>query len=129
MVKCFFCCRRIVSIFLLGTGKSVLLREIIKALQKKYRKIPEAVAITASTGMCSAGFTSSPQSVPLTMNVSGIASCNIGGVTVHSFAGIGLGVESAEQLAVKVKRNKKASSRWLRTRVLIIDEGVCTISV
>ena len=58
------------------------------------------------------------------MNVSGIASCNIGGVTVHSFAGIGLGVESAEQLAVKVKRNKKASSRWLRTRVLIIDEGV-----
>ncbi|KAI5999354.1 hypothetical protein F5J12DRAFT_724499 [Pisolithus orientalis] len=35
-----------------GTGKSVLLREIIKSLQKRYCKSPDAVAITASTGMC-----------------------------------------------------------------------------
>lgn len=54
----------------------------------------------------------------------GIAACNIGGVTVHSFAGIGLGIESAEDLAVKIKKNKKASARWLRTKVLIIDEGM-----
>ena len=33
-----------------GTGKSVLLREIIKALRKKYVSIPDAVAVTASTG-------------------------------------------------------------------------------
>ncbi|KII87390.1 hypothetical protein PLICRDRAFT_113165 [Plicaturopsis crispa FD-325 SS-3] len=33
-----------------GTGKSVLLREIIKTLRKKYVKSPDAVAITASTG-------------------------------------------------------------------------------
>ncbi|KAL1743257.1 hypothetical protein HDZ31DRAFT_9410, partial [Schizophyllum fasciatum] len=33
-----------------GTGKSVLLREIIKSLRKKHLKIPDAVAITASTG-------------------------------------------------------------------------------
>ncbi|KAL1708401.1 hypothetical protein EV121DRAFT_172881, partial [Schizophyllum commune] len=33
-----------------GTGKSVLLREIIKSLRKKHSKIPDAVAITASTG-------------------------------------------------------------------------------
>ncbi|KAI5118403.1 hypothetical protein M0805_007537 [Coniferiporia weirii] len=84
-----------------GTGKSVLLREIIKTLRKKYVSAPDAVAITASTG---------------------IAACNIGGVTVHSFSGIGLGIETAEQLATKVKRNKKAMSRWLRTKVLIIDE-------
>jgi hypothetical protein len=54
---------------------------------------------------------------------SGIAACNIGGVTIHSFAGIGLGIESAEDLVTKIKKNKKASTRWLRTKVLIIDEG------
>lgn len=53
----------------------------------------------------------------------GIAACNIGGVTIHSFAGIGIGIEDAEKLADKIKKNKKASARWLRTKVLIIDEG------
>ncbi|KAF8626589.1 hypothetical protein AX15_004789 [Amanita polypyramis BW_CC] len=84
-----------------GTGKSVLLREIIKALRKKHVKAPDAVAITASTG---------------------IAACNIGGVTIHSFAGIGLGIEKAEELARKVRLNKRATLRWLRTKILIIDE-------
>ncbi|KAJ1306990.1 hypothetical protein OPQ81_007970 [Rhizoctonia solani] len=84
-----------------GTGKSVLLREIIKALRKKYGKTQDAVAITASTG---------------------IAACNIGGVTLHSFSGIGIGEGTPENLAVKIKRNKNASSRWLRCKVLIIDE-------
>ncbi|KAJ7655719.1 hypothetical protein DFH06DRAFT_992481 [Mycena polygramma] len=40
-----------------GTGKSVLLREIIKTLKKKHSKAADAVAITASTG--------EPSSVPL----------------------------------------------------------------
>lgn len=84
-----------------GTGKSVLLREIIKALRKKHAKSSDAVAITASTG---------------------IAACNIGGVTLHSFAGIGMGAENVEDLCKKIKRNKKAITRWLRTKVLIIDE-------
>ncbi|KAH9165095.1 PIF1-like helicase-domain-containing protein [Lactarius sanguifluus] len=85
-----------------GTGKSVLLREIIKTLRKEYVRTPEAVAVTASTG---------------------IAACNIGGVTIHSFAGIGLGIESADDLAKKIEKNRKASSRWNRAKVLIIDEG------
>ena len=33
-----------------GTGKSVLLREIVRTLRKKHVKTPDAVAITASTG-------------------------------------------------------------------------------
>ena len=33
----------------------------------------------------------------------GIAACNVGGVTVHSFAGIGLGHGSADELYKKVK--------------------------
>ncbi|CAE7183572.1 unnamed protein product [Rhizoctonia solani] len=84
-----------------GTGKSVLLREIIKALRKKHGKAQDAVAITASTG---------------------IAACNIGGVTLHSFGGIGIGEGTPESLAMKVKKNKNALSRWLRCKVLIIDE-------
>jgi ATP-dependent DNA helicase PIF1 len=54
----------------------------------------------------------------------GIAACNIGGITIHSFAGIGLGIESAENLAKKIKvRDRKAFNRWARIKVLIIDEG------
>ena len=35
---------------MIGTGKSVLLREIIKTMRKRYATAPDAVAITASTG-------------------------------------------------------------------------------
>lgn len=84
-----------------GTGKSVLLREIIAALRKKYTKEPDRVAVTASTGL---------------------AACNIGGVTLHSFSGIGLGKESAEDLVKKIRRNPKAKQRWLRTKILVVDE-------
>lgn len=44
------------------------------------------------------------------------------GVTLHSFAGIGLGKEAVPELVKKIKRNQKAKQRWLRTKVLIIDE-------
>lgn len=64
-----------------GTGKSVLMREIIKKLRDKYRKEPDRVAVTASTGL---------------------AACHIEGVTLHSFAGIGLGKEPAKELVKKV---------------------------
>jgi PIF1 helicase. len=108
----------------LGTGKSVLLREIIKTLRKKHTKNPDAVAITASTGPSRLCFCH-PSLTTIAIHT-GIAACNIGGVTIHSFAGIGLGIESAEDLAQKVRKNKKASARWLRTKVLVIDEGGCS---
>ncbi|KAJ5328358.1 hypothetical protein N7452_008748 [Penicillium brevicompactum] len=84
-----------------GTGKSVLMREIIAKLRGKYRKEPDRVAVTASTGL---------------------AACNIGGVTLHSFAGIGLGKEPVPELVKKIKKNQKARNRWLRTKVLVVDE-------
>lgn len=56
----------------------------------------------------------------------GIAACNIGGVTIHSFAGIGLGNDPAEVLMERVRKNRKAFMRWLKTKVLIIDEGLLT---
>lgn len=64
-----------------GTGKSVLMREIIKVLRHKFAREPDRVAITASTGL---------------------AACNIEGVTLHSFAGIGLGKEDVPELVKKV---------------------------
>lgn len=84
-----------------GTGKSVLLRHIIAAVKRNHASNPDAVAITASTGM---------------------AACAIGGTTIHSFAGIGLGQEPAEKLLDKVRKNRKAAGKWMRTKVLIIDE-------
>lgn len=82
-----------------GTGKSVLLRSIIKSLRKKHEK--GKVAVTASTGL---------------------ASCNIGGITLHSFAGVGLGDGTVTALMKKIRRNKKAYTRWCQVKVLIIDE-------
>ena len=84
-----------------GTGKSVLMRAIIQELKKKHARDPERVAVTASTGL---------------------AACNIGGMTLHSFSGIGLGKEDTNTLVRKIRRNPKAKQRWLKTKILIIDE-------
>ncbi|KAK4200431.1 PIF1-like helicase-domain-containing protein [Triangularia verruculosa] len=84
-----------------GTGKSVLMRSIITDLKKKYARDPEKLAVTASTGL---------------------AACNIGGITLHSFSGIGLGKEDVNVLVKKIRRNPKAKNRWIKTKTLIIDE-------
>ncbi len=108
-----------------GTGKSVLLREIIRTCREDGR--PGRLAITASTG---------------------IASVNIGGTTLHSWAGIGLGKEPADKLVGKLlgqdkwqRRKEKAKreqmglppssssdenravEKWRKVRTLIIDES------
>ena len=56
--------------------------------------------------------------------VSGSAAINIRGVTVHAFAGIGVGVESGDLLIRKVRRNVKAVARWRTVRTIIIDESM-----
>ena len=82
------------------TGKSFLLKEIIKQLKVSYRK--EEIAVTASTG---------------------IAACNINGTTLHSFAGIGLGEGTHEMLMKRIRQNKRTADRWATVKVLIIDES------
>ncbi|TFY83127.1 hypothetical protein EWM64_g883 [Hericium alpestre] len=52
----------------------------------------------------------------------GIASVNIGGTTLHSWAGIGLGKEGAEKLAGMVLGKRDLRERWRDTKTLIIDE-------
>ncbi|CDZ97862.1 mitochondrial dna helicase [Phaffia rhodozyma] len=82
-----------------GTGKSYLLSEIVKQLEAKGK----SVFVTSSTG---------------------ISASNIGGVTVHSFAGINLGQEEVHVLANNINRpsQKTAKKRWMDADVLIIDE-------
>lgn len=83
-----------------GTGKSVLLKELIKTLKSMYGNTG-AVAVTASTGL---------------------AACNIGGITLHSFAGIGLGIGDEAMLLKKVRRSAKHRERWKSIKALVIDE-------
>ncbi|EKE41958.1 hypothetical protein ENUP19_0284G0056 [Entamoeba nuttalli] len=79
-----------------GCGKSYVLSAIVEKL-----KHDKEVYVTASTG---------------------IAACNVNGMTIHSFSGIGKGEGSSSELWDKVKRDKKALKKWNKVEVLIIDE-------
>lgn len=48
---------------------------------------------------------------------------SIGGSTIHSWAGIGLGTDAGERLLRRVTKSKQAVSRWKETTTLIIDES------
>lgn len=52
----------------------------------------------------------------------GIAAINVGGSTLHSFAGIGLGNGTAEFLVGKVNRSRNARTRWKNAQILVVDE-------
>lgn len=86
-----------------GTGKSYLLGHIRRALNAKYGE--DCVFVTASTG---------------------IAACNIGGTTLHSFAGVGLGEGNVADLLEELEKprpwTRAARVRWKRASALIIDE-------
>ena len=83
-----------------GTGKSFVLRMLVKALKKKY-SVPHSVFVTAPTG---------------------IAACNVGGITLHSFAGVGLGKGSAHFLAESILKHDVKAANWQQCKVLVIDE-------
>lgn len=82
-----------------GTGKSVVLRQLVVALKRKHGE--HNVGITASTGL---------------------AACNIEGQTVHKYLGIGIGTGTPQDLANKIKRIGTLKKRWKSLAVLIIDE-------
>ena len=42
--------------------------------------------------------------------------------TLHSWAGIGLGKGTIQELVTKIRRNRKAMQHWLCTNLLVIDE-------
>lgn len=78
-----------------GSGKT----HLINVIRKVFEAIPKNIAITSTTG---------------------ISAINIGGITLHSWAGIGLATKSAEMLTKEINyRHKKV---WKEIDVLIIDE-------
>lgn len=82
-----------------GSGKSALIRAIHKHAYSRFRDIH----VTALTG-CAAVL------------------LNCKAKTLHSWAGIGLGNGSIEQLVTKIKKNKFAKSLWKSTEILVVDE-------
>ena len=81
-----------------GTGKSHTIRAITEWCQAAGIRI----AVTAMTG-CAAILLGNAK-------------------TLHSWAGIGLGRESAQELAANILKKTAARRRWLDTQVLVIDE-------
>lgn len=84
-----------------GTGKSYCIN-VLESVLRKLDKL-NVVARTAPTG---------------------VAACNISGMTIHSWAGVGLGLDSVENMAKKIQgRGMDAvRQRWKNTEILVIDE-------
>lgn len=81
-----------------GTGKSFLIEKIRETLYQS----GQAYYLTATTGS---------------------AAYNIGGTTLHSYAGIGLGQAPIEKIIKDFARyGGPQVMRWQRTKVLIVDE-------
>jgi hypothetical protein len=86
-----------------GAGKSKLLW----GMQRWAQSRELTFAVTATTGK---------------------AALNVQGITLHSWAGIGLGSEPAETLVAKIRGSVKRSrrgtafARWTKTSILFVDE-------
>lgn len=79
-----------------GVGKSL----IVKLFYDEYKDC-KSIGITSTTGT---------------------SAILIGGTTLHSFLGIGLGKDSAESLYLKIKKKAYMFKRWRDLDTLIIDE-------
>ncbi|KAF8299679.1 putative DNA repair and recombination helicase protein PIF5 [Trypanosoma cruzi] len=81
-----------------GTGKSLVIREIVRQMREGGRR---SVFVTATTG---------------------VAALNVRGSTINSFAGVKFGDGEARELLKWVRRNRRAAGRWKYCQTLIIDE-------
>ncbi len=93
------CINNGINVFLTGpggTGKTFLIK---KFLEENYND--DEIYVTSTTG---------------------ISALLINGITLHSYAGIGLGNKSNEFYIDKILKNQKLKKRWILTKVLIIDE-------
>ena len=52
----------------------------------------------------------------------GIAATHINGTTIHSWAGVRLGVGGSKTLVPRVLQNTAACNRWRKAKVLVVDE-------
>ena len=98
--KAFNSLKRGKNIFLTGsggTGKSYLIQKFEEWCKKNYKRI----AITSTTG---------------------ISALLINGMTIHSFAGIGLGERPVNELIERIKEKSFHVRRWNSIDILVIDE-------
>ena len=79
-----------------GSGKSTLLKYFLKNY-----KNTKKIAITSTTGT---------------------SAILIGGTTIHSYLGIGLGNNSADSITTRILKKKYLKRRWCDLEVLMIDE-------
>lgn len=56
------------------------------------------------------------------ISISGVAACQLGGVTLHSFAGIGVGRGSAEDCLTLALSKENVVKQWKLCTHLIVDE-------
>ena len=84
-----------------GTGKTYILNEFISYYKNNVSNKNLELAITSTTG-CSASL--------------------LNGVTLHSWAGIGLGKSMVDVYIEDISRNQTKKKNWTRVKVLIIDE-------
>ncbi len=84
-----------------GTGKSFFIAELQRRM--KIDKPTKRIGVTALTGC---------------------AAVLLGGKakTIHSWAGMGLGRGTVQEIVANIRKSKKAIKRWLLTDILIIDE-------
>jgi len=82
-----------------GVGKSFTAKRILSSLKTKHRE--DEIGVTGTTG---------------------VAALQINGVTLHSWAGVGLGTGSVDSLVKKIKRSKNSAIRWKKCKFLLIDE-------
>jgi len=82
-----------------GTGKSVILNNIVTKLGAIYGR--DAIAVTASTGL---------------------AASTVGGVTLHKWAGVGIAQAPVQTLVNRVMKRRDILNIYKNTKVLIIDE-------
>ena len=55
-------------------------------------------------------------------SLTGTSAVLIGGATIHSYLGLGLGVKSVDALCTKIKSKQYLKKRWIALKTLIIDE-------
>lgn len=81
-----------------GTGKSYLIKHIVKLFEDNYK-----INVCAMTGVAA-------------------ELLNCGAKTIHSWSGVGKAGSDIDKIVNKVLRNKQSRNNWKNTDILIIDE-------
>ena len=84
-----------------GCGKSICIKTIENYIKTNKDKLNKNIYLCSTTG---------------------ISAYNIGGMTIHSFLGIGTGEQNVEILINRIKKNKIYANRIKNIDIIVIDE-------